>query len=159
MATIEAATREDVGRIWELIAELAEYERLTHVVTGSAEQLEDHLFGPSPSVSGLVARHEGTVVGYALYFKTYSTFRTQPGVWLEDLYVTPSYRGGGVGKALLASLAQLVHENGWGRLEWSVLDWNEPAVGFYQRLGADVMPEWRICRLADDSLAAVAAQS
>ena len=154
-ATIRAARPGDERRIWELIGELAEYEKLPYLVTGTAEALGEHLFGPTPFVYAMVAETEG-IVGYVLYFTNYSTFRTQPGIWMEDLYVTPPERGKGIGKALLLAVAKQVHESGWGRHEWAVLDWNQPAIDFYESLGAVVMPDWRVCRVEDNALQALA---
>jgi GNAT superfamily N-acetyltransferase len=126
---------------------LAEYERLTHAVTGDAETLAKHVFDEERAIV-FVYELGGEIIGYTLSFPLYSTFRTCPGLWLEDLYVTPSFRGKGYGKALLTHLIEHCRENGLGRLDWSVLSWNEPAVGFYQAMGAEVMPDWRICRLS-----------
>ncbi len=144
---IRPAERKDISRIWDLINELAEYEKLSHAVTGGCEALEKHVFDDR-LCTVFVIEDEGTVVGYTLSFPTYSTFRTLPGVWLEDLYVTPTHRGKGLGKALLHNLVEYCRIQGLGRLEWSVLDWNEPAVQFYIAQGADVMPDWRTCRIS-----------
>jgi GNAT superfamily N-acetyltransferase len=137
-----------VPRIWELVLELAEYERLTETVSGSLEQLHESLFGARPACQCIVALFDGLVVGYALTFPTYSTFRTRCGMWLEDLYVTPSHRGKGVGKAMLRYLIERGREADLGRIEWSVLDWNESAIEFYRSMGADVLPDWRFCRVS-----------
>jgi GNAT superfamily N-acetyltransferase len=143
---VREAKPKDVPRIWELIRELAEYEKLGHAVVGSPELLKKHLF--AWKVCGaFVAVEQKKVVGYCLYFRTYSTFRTQPGIWLEDLYVTPSHRRKGHGRALLQHLRNVSEDEGYGRLEWSVLDWNQSAIDFYRSMGADVMPDWRICRI------------
>jgi GNAT superfamily N-acetyltransferase len=158
--TLRAAELGDVGAIVELIRELAEFEKLTHLLQVTPEKLRPHLFGERPVAEALVAEvradgggpREMTVVAFALFFTNFSTFLAQPGLYLEDLYVKPSHRGRGIGEALLTRLAQLAVERGHGRFEWSVLDWNEHAIRFYQRLGATVMPDWRICRIAGETL-------
>ena len=150
------AARADAPLLFDLIKALAEYEKLSDAVTGSAADLEEHLFGSRPFAEAILAECEGRVVGWALFFHNYSTFLTQPGIYLEDLFVLPDFRGQGIGKSLIVYLAQLAVERGCGRLEWSVLDWNELAIGFYKRIGADVMPDWRICRVAGASLASLA---
>jgi GNAT superfamily N-acetyltransferase len=150
------AARADAPLLFDLIKALAEYEKLSDAVTGSAADLEEHLFGSRPFAEAILAECEGRVVGWALFFHNYSTFLTQPGIYLEDLFVLPEFRGQGIGKSLIVYLAQLAVERGCGRLEWSVLDWNELAIGFYKRIGADVMPDWRICRVAGASLASLA---
>ncbi len=137
----------DVEAIWRLIRELADYERLSHTVIGSAGLLGEHLFGPDPKCRSWVARLGGEVVGYALGFTTYSTFRTQPGLWMEDLYVSPAHRGKGFGKALLLRVIEFARENGYGRVEWAVLDWNEPSIRFYEAMGAAIMHDWKTCRV------------
>ncbi|MDR3689654.1 MAG: GNAT family N-acetyltransferase [Fimbriimonas sp.] len=144
---IRPAERKDVLRIWSLIGELADYERLAEFVTGNAEALERHIFDDR-YCTVFVCEVEGEVVGYTLSFPIYSTFRTLPCVWLEDIYVTPSFRGRGFGKALLTNLIEYCRAHGFGRLDWSVLSWNEPSIQFYQSMGAEVMPDWRICRIA-----------
>ena len=143
---IRAATPNDIPQIWRLIKELADYERLSDRVTGSPEALSSHLF-KDRLVACLVLEEKGEIIGYALTYRTYSTFLTLPGVWLEDIYVTPSFRGKGFGKALLTHVVQSAKDSGAGRVEWSVLDWNEPSIQFYQAFGATVMPDWRICRM------------
>jgi GNAT superfamily N-acetyltransferase len=150
--SIRPATVVDVPVIFELIQALAEYEKLTHLVTGSAGDLEDHLFGEKPYAEVLVAESGDRVVGFALYFWNYSTFLAKPGIYLEDLFVLPEYRRQGIGKALLTRLAQVAIARGAGRLEWSVLDWNQPAIDFYERMGATVLPDWRICRVTGETL-------
>lgn len=150
--TIRSAQPSDVSRIFELIQALAAYEKLLHQVTGSCEALQEHLFGDRPCVEALLADCEGQSVGFALFFTNYSTFLTKPGIYLEDLFVLPEYRGWGIGKAFLTKLAQLALERDCGRLEWSVLDWNEPAIGFYQRMGATILPDWRICRVTGEAI-------
>jgi GNAT superfamily N-acetyltransferase len=150
--SIRPATVVDVPVIFELIQALAEYEQLTHLVTGSARDLENHLFGEKPYAEVLVAEAGDRVVGFALYFWNYSTFLAKPGIYLEDLFVLPEYRRQGIGKALLTRLAQVAIARGAGRLEWSVLDWNQPAIDFYERMGATVLPDWRICRVTGETL-------
>ena len=142
----------DVVAIVELIRGLAEFEQLTHLLQVTPERLHPHLFGPRPVAEALVAEVAGELVGFALFFTNFSTFLAQPGLYLEDLFVTPAARGQGIGEALLTRLAGLAVERGCGRLEWSVLDWNEHAIRFYRRMGATVMPDWRICRITGEAL-------
>jgi GNAT superfamily N-acetyltransferase len=149
---IRLATPQDVAGIFELIQLLADYEKLAHQVTGSVEDLADHLFGFHPCVEAVVVELEADLIGFALFFKNYSTFLTKPGLYLEDLYVRDAYRGQGIGKALLKAIAQIAAERGYGRLEWSVLDWNDPAIAFYERMGATVLSDWRICRVTADQI-------
>lgn len=149
---LRAATPDDATVVFELIQALAEYEKLSHTVTGSAEALKLHLSGSSVSVEAILAEVEGKAVGFALFFQNYSTFLTQPGIYLEDLFVLPEYRRQGIGKALITHLAELALSRGCGRFEWSVLDWNQPAIEFYQKMGATVFPDWRICRVTGESL-------
>lgn len=153
---IRPTTRADAPLLLELIGELAEYERLRHEVVLDVALIEQHLFGERPAAEAVLAEIGGETVGYALFFPTYSTFLGRPGIWLEDLFVRPSQRGAGVGRALLAHLAGLVVARDWGRLEWSALDWNEPALAFYRGLGARRMGEWQLHRLDGAALAAVA---
>ena len=154
---IAAATRTQVPAIHQMIRELADYEKLAHLVTGTAQDLENELFGAKPVLEGIVACRGDTPVGYALYFHNYSTFLARKGLYLEDVYVRPTHRHQGAGRALLVHLARLALERGCGRFEWSVLDWNEPAIRFYQGLGADVMPDWRMVRVTGDALRTLAA--
>jgi GNAT superfamily N-acetyltransferase len=149
---IRPAQREDAITIFALIQELAAYEQLTHQVTGTAEALSEHLFGNTAFAEALVVEHQSQLIGFALFFKNYSTFLTKPGLYLEDLYVQDAYRGQGIGKALLIAVAQIAQTRGYGRMEWSVLDWNETAIAFYKKMGADVLPDWRICRVTGASL-------
>jgi GNAT superfamily N-acetyltransferase len=149
---IRSATPADIPALWQLTQALAAYENLSHAVTGTPEQLAEHLFGPHPYAEVLVAEAVGQVVGQALFFYNYSTFLTQPGIYLEDLFVLPEYRGCGTGKALLLAVAELAIARGCGRFEWSVLDWNASAIGFYQKMGAVVLPDWRICRIDQERL-------
>jgi GNAT superfamily N-acetyltransferase len=155
---LRSARPEDVSTLFELIQALAEYENLSHAVTGDARTLKEHLFGSPVYAQAILAEVEGKGVGFALFFPSYSTFLTQPGIYLEDLFVLPEFRGQGIGKAILSKLAQLAVEQGCGRLEWSVLDWNESAIGFYRRMGATVLPDWRICRVTGESLIHLAAK-
>ncbi|MFD9129989.1 GNAT family N-acetyltransferase [Kitasatospora sp. NPDC059571] len=152
---IRTATASDVPAIHAMIRELAEYERALHEARATEEQLHDALFGEHPAVFGLIAEDDATgePVGFALWFRNFSTWRGTHGIYLEDLYVRPARRGGGHGKALLAELARICTERGYARLEWSVLDWNEPSIGFYKSLGAVPMDEWTVFRLTDDALA------
>lgn len=156
MLKIRPATPKDVSVLFDLIFALAEYEKLTHAVTGSEGALKEHLFGSHPYVEAVIAEYEEKSVGFGLFFTNYSTFLTKPGIYLEDLFVLPDYRRKGIGKAILTHLAQLAVSRGYGRLEWSVLDWNESAIAFYERLGATVLPDWRICRVTDKSLTQLA---
>jgi GNAT superfamily N-acetyltransferase len=153
---LRTAIPEDVPILFALIKALAEYEELSHAVTGNTVDLEQHLFGARPYAEAILAECEGQAVGFALFFYNYSTFLTQPGIYLEDLFVLPDYRRRGIGKLILTYLAQLAVERGCGRLEWSVLDWNEPAISFYQSMGATVLPDWRICRVTGGSLTQLA---
>jgi GNAT superfamily N-acetyltransferase len=157
--SLRAATPEDVPILFALIKALAEYEELSHAVTGNIADLEQHLFGSRPYAEAILAECEGQAVGFALFFYNYSTFLTQPGIYLEDLFVLPDYRRRGIGKIILTYLAQLAVDRGCGRLEWSVLDWNEPAIAFYQSMGATVLPDWRICRVTGGSLTQLASLS
>jgi len=154
--TIRGARRGDEAGIFALIAALAEYEQLTHAVTGNAESLAEHLFGARPCIEALVAESGADLLGFALFFTSYSTFLTRPGLYLEDLFVLEPHRRRGIGRALLARLAALALERGSGRVEWSVLDWNASAIAFYQSLGASVLPDWRICRVTGDAIATLA---
>lgn len=152
MLTLRSALPDDVPTIVALIRDLATYEKLLHEVQADPSALHAHLFGPRPFVEVILAEWDGQVAGFALFFHNYSTFLTKPGLYLEDLYVKPDLRGHGIGKALLAELARLAVNRGCGRLEWSVLDWNAPAIGFYESLGARPMDEWTVYRLTGDNL-------
>ncbi len=154
---IVPATRADVAVVYGLMKGLAVYERLEHAFVASEADLADALFGPRPAAEAFLGRLDGRPVGYALVFTTFSTFAGKRCMWLEDLFVEPTARGSGVGKALLVRLAQVSVERGYARLEWNVLDWNEPAIGFYKSLGAVPMDEWTTFRLAGDALRKVAA--
>jgi GNAT superfamily N-acetyltransferase len=135
-----------------LIRELAEFEHLTHLLRVTPDALRPHLFGPRPVVECVVAEVDGAVVAFALFFTNFSTFLAKPGLYLEDLYVKPEHRGRGLGKALLEHLGALAVQRDYGRFEWSVLDWNEHAIRFYQGMGATLLPDWRICRVTGDAL-------
>jgi len=149
---ITPATEADVPLILEMIRGLADYEKLSHAVTATEDQLRQTLFGPRPAAEVLLAFHDNECAGFALFFPNYSTFLAKPGIYLEDLFVKPHARGKGLGLALLTELARLAVERGCGRVEWSVLDWNEPSIGFYKKLGAVPMDEWTIFRLTGDAL-------
>lgn len=155
---IRTAQPDDVALILALIGELAEYEKLSDQVVADPLQLAEHLFGPRPYAEVLIGEVDGQAAGFALFFHNYSTFLGKPGIYLEDLYVRPTARGAGLGKALLGSLAGLAVERGCGRLEWSVLDWNQPAIGFYQRLGARPQDDWTGYRLSGAALTDLAEQ-
>lgn len=155
-AGIRSATAGDVDAIHGLICDLADYERARDQVRATPEQLRTALFGPTPAVFALVAETDGEVVGFALYFLSFSTWEGVHGIYLEDLYVRPTQRGTGRGTALLTALAAIAVARGYARVEWSVLDWNTPSIGFYRRLGAVAMDEWTIFRLAGGALTAAA---
>ena len=154
--TVRDAQPQDVPAIHALILELAAYERLLDAVVATEDDLMRTLFGDDRVARAMVAEVEGAAVGMALWFRTYSTFEGRPGLWLEDLYVQPALRGRGIGKALLSRLARRAVEEGCARLEWTVLDWNEPALRFYASLGAQPMDEWTTQRLRGDALRHVA---
>ncbi len=158
MHAITSATAADVPHIHALIHALAEYERLAHLVVGTEAELREALFGATPAAEVLVAREEDEIAGFALFYPTFSTFLARRGLWLEDLFVLPGYRGRGIGKALLVALAGIARARQCGRFEWNVLAWNTPAIGFYQSLGATLMEDWRLCRTTGDSLVALAAK-
>ena len=153
--TLRPATPADLPAIVGLITELADFEGLTHLVVVTPESLHPHLFGPRPVAEAVVGEVDGSVVAFALFFTNFSTFLGQPGLYLEDLYVQPAHRGSSIGEALLTRLAQLAVSRGCGRFEWCVLDWNRDAIRFYERMGATVMPEWRLCRVTGDALASL----
>ncbi|WP_416462834.1 GNAT family N-acetyltransferase [Sphingomonas sp. VDB2] len=154
---IRDAQADDIGTIHDFILALADYERLAHAVKADRATLARYLFGPRPMAEVLIAEHEGRAVGFALFFHNFSTFEARPGLYLEDLFVLPDARGLGAGKALLARLARLAIERDCARLEWSVLDWNEPSIAFYRSLGATPMDEWTVQRVDGDTLTALAA--
>jgi GNAT superfamily N-acetyltransferase len=151
-ALLRAAERRDVPAIVGLIRELADFEKLTHLVQVTPPSLHPQLFGPRPAAEAVVAERDGQVVGFALFFTNFSTFLGKPGLYLEDLYVQPAQRSAGIGRSLLTHLADLANERGYGRFEWSVLDWNADAIRFYERMGATLMPEWRLCRVSGEAL-------
>jgi GNAT superfamily N-acetyltransferase len=153
---IRPALSADAGLIHQFIFELAEYERMAHEVVGTAEDVARTLFGPRPAAEVVIAEWQNQPAGFALFFPNYSTFLAQPGMYLEDLFVRPGFRGRGIGKALLSHLAQLSLERGYGRLDWSVLDWNEPAIRFYRSIGARGLDAWTQYRLDGDALKALA---
>lgn len=159
--SIRPATPADSDTLFRLISALAEYEKLTHLVEATPQKLGDALFGARPHAEAVIVEvdHDGAkrAVGFALFFHNFSTFLAKPGLYLEDLFVEPAWRGHGLGKALLKHLAALAVERGCGRFEWSVLDWNQPSIDFYQAMGADVMPDWRICRVTGEALRALSA--
>jgi GNAT superfamily N-acetyltransferase len=149
---VRFATRDDVPTIVALIRELAVYEHLEHLATATAARLEPLLFGDKPACECLIGEHDGEPVAFALFFHNFSTFLCQKGLYLEDLFVRPAARGTGLGKRLLQRLAQIAVERDCGRFEWSVLDWNVDAQAFYQRMGATMLPDWRICRVTGEAL-------
>jgi len=153
---IEPATERDVPLILELINGLAVYEKLAHEVTATEAGLRETLFGARPAADVIIAYAGDTPAGFALFFPNYSTFLGKPGLYLEDLFVRPEYRGQGLGLALMKRLAQIAVERGCGRFEWSVLDWNEPAIGFYESLGAKLMDGWSIVRVNGEALTSLA---
>lgn len=154
---VRPATSADIGVIVDMIRALAAYEGLDGECAADEAPLSEHLFGPRPQAEVLIADAGGSVIGFALFLQTYSTFLAMPGLWVEDLFVTPEHRGVGVGGALLTRVAEIAIERGCGRMEWSVLDSNQPAVAFYRRLGAELMNEWTTCRLDKNALRALAA--
>lgn len=153
---LRLATPDDLDAIVGLIRELAEFEHLGHLCVVTPDSLRPHLFGPRQVAEALVAEIGSEVVAFALCFTNFSTFLGQPGLYLEDLYVQPAHRGRGIGGALLRRLGALAVERGCGRFEWSVLDWNANAIAFYEKLGATVMPDWRICRVTGAALRSLA---
>ena len=156
MTTLRPGTEADLELIAGLIRALAEYERLSDDVTFDEDVLRRNLFGPRPYAETLIAEVDGTPAGFALYFHNFSTFMGKPGIYLEDLFVKPEHRGAGIGRTLLAGLAAIAIERDCGRLEWSVLNWNEDALGFYRRLGAKPNSEWTVYRLAGEPLTSLA---
>ena len=150
--TIRAATENDVATILALIKELAEYEHLSHEVEATADDIRKSLFGDRPVAEALIGEADGIAVSFALFFYNFSTFLGKPGIYLEDLYVKPQYRSHGFGRRMLAHIARLAKERNCGRFEWSVLDWNEPAIRTYDRLNARPMKEWLLYRLTGEAL-------
>jgi GNAT superfamily N-acetyltransferase len=153
---IRAATQADLSDILGMIRALAEYEKLTHLCVATEEDLAQHLFASPARIEVLLGKENGQAVCFALFFHNFSTFLGKPGLYLEDLFVRPEFRRNGYGRAMLGHLARLAVERGCGRFEWSVLDWNEPAIRFYQSLGATVLADWRITRVTGAPLAALA---
>jgi GNAT superfamily N-acetyltransferase len=152
---VAPAAPADVPDLLRMIRALADYERLSHLVVVDEPQLADALFGARPGPEALIARaggESGPAAGFALFFHTFSTFLGRRGLWLEDLFVFPEHRGRGLGRRLLADLAALARARGCGRFEWAVLDWNAPAIGFYRRMGATLLPDWRIARVTGEAL-------
>ncbi|HER09645.1 MAG TPA: GNAT family N-acetyltransferase [Bacteroides sp.] len=149
---IRKAEKQDVPLVLDLIRELAEYEKLSHMVRATVADLEKYLFGPQKVADVILGYYGDVPVGYALYFYNFSTFLCRPGIYLEDIYVRKEYRGKGFGKEMLTFLARLAVEKECGRLEWVVLDWNEPSIQFYQSLGAELMDEWIVSRLSGAAL-------
>jgi GNAT superfamily N-acetyltransferase len=149
---IDPATEGDLPLILQLIRALAEYERLEHAVVATEQDLRESLFGPKPSAEVVLARVGQDAVGFAVWFYSYSTFLARPGLYIEDVFVFPEWRGRGIGRALVTYLARVAVARNCGRMEWSVLDWNETAIGFYRRLGATPMDEWTVFRITGDAL-------
>jgi GNAT superfamily N-acetyltransferase len=154
--SIRPAQPSDVAHIHGMIVELAVFEKLEHMVIATEALLHEGLFGSKPACEALVGVEDGEVVCFALFFHNFSTFLTRKGLYLEDLYVKQSCRGKGYGKQMLVALARLAVERQCGRFEWSVLDWNASAISFYEGVGAELLPDWRICRVTGDSLSALA---
>ena len=154
--TIEPSREADVTLIHSLIRELAGFENLAHEVEGTEEDLRRTLFGPRPYAETLIARYDGDPAGFALFFHNYSTFLAKPGLYLEDLFVRPAFRGKGIGKALLVHLAKLARERDCGRIEWWVLDWNREAIDFDKSIGAQPMDEWTVYRMETEAIDALA---
>jgi GNAT superfamily N-acetyltransferase len=153
---VRPAVLADVPTLYALVVELARYEKLAHEVSATPDDLSTHLFGPRPFAEALVAEDGGQAVGFALFFHNYSTFLGRAGIYLEDLFVLPAHRRRGHGKAMLREVARLAVERRCGRFEWSVLDWNEPAIAFYRSLGAKRLDDWRIFRMTGDAIARLA---
>ena len=154
---IRPATERDAAIVLEMIQALADYEKLAHAVRATEQTIRESLWGPQPAAEVIIATVAGRPAGFALFFHNYSTFLAQRGLYLEDLFVKPEYRGHGVGRALLTWLARIAVERNCGRFEWSVLDWNQPAIDFYKRLGAVPLSEWTVFRVTGDALTRLAA--
>jgi GNAT superfamily N-acetyltransferase len=154
--SVRPAVASDVAHIHAMIVELAVFEKLEHLVVATEAQLHEGLFGARPACEAIIGQEDGEVVSFALFFHNFSTFLTRKGLYLEDLYVKQLHRGKGYGRQMLVRLAQLAVERNCGRFEWSVLDWNAPAIRFYEGMGAELLPEWRICRVAGDALTQLA---
>ena len=158
LITIRPATIDDVPLIRQLIAELADYEKLAHAAVSTDDDLRAQLFGAHPAAEVLIGEVDGEPAGFALFFHNFSTFLGKRGLYLEDLFVRPAFRGAGLGRHLMAALARIALQRDCGRFEWSVLDWNQPAIDFYRRLGATGMEEWTVQRLEGAALHALAAR-
>jgi diamine N-acetyltransferase len=156
--TIRAPRPDEAALVLGFVRELAEYEKLSHEVDATEDMIAEALFGPQPRVYCDIAEWDGTPVGFTLWFLNFSSFRGRHGIYLEDLFVRPAFRGRGIGKALLAKLARRCVDNGWTRFEWSVLDWNAPSIAFYRSIGASMMDEWTMCRISGDALQALASE-
>jgi len=154
--SIRPARPGDAGLVTQFVRELAEYEKLTHEVETTEAMIDAALFGPNPRVFCDIAEWDGAPVGNALWFLNFSTFSGRSGIYLEDLFVRPAFRGKGIGKGLMMHLARRCVENGWARFEWSVLDWNAPSIAFYKSIGARLKDEWTICRVSGDALVKLA---
>ena len=155
---IRAARPDDSALIFALVRELAEYENLASEVDATEEMIAAALFGKQPRLYCDIAEWGGAAAGFAVWFLNFSTFRGRPGIYLEDVFVRPEFRGRGIGKALLTRLARRCVDEGWARFEWAVLDWNAPSIAFYKSIGAQVMDQWKICRLSGEALSRFAAQ-
>jgi GNAT superfamily N-acetyltransferase len=153
---VAPAAESDVPLILNFIRQLAEYEKLSHLVVATEANIRENVFGSNPVAEVLLAYWDGEAVGFALYFRNFSTFLGQPGIYLEDLFVEPEHRGKGIGKALLMRLAQIAIERGYGRLDWAVLDWNAPSIEFYRSLGAVPLDAWTGYRLTGEALSRLA---
>jgi GNAT superfamily N-acetyltransferase len=154
---IEPAQPRDIAVLHSLIRALADYEKLSHLAVGTEAQLREELFAARPVIEAVLGWEDERAVGFALYFHNFSTFLARRGLYLEDLFVVPEVRGRGYGKALMRHVARIAVQRQCGRFEWTVLDWNQPAIDFYRSLGADVLPDWRVCRLTGTALAAFGA--
>lgn len=150
MLSIRFAKETDTTTILSFIKQLADYEKLTHEVVATEELIKKHLFSPERVAESLIAEYDSKPVGFAIFFKNFSTFLALPGIYLEDLFVNPDYRGKGIGKSLLLELVNIAHERGYGRVEWAVLNWNAPAINFYESLGAKPNSEWTVYRIKAD---------
>ncbi|HEY0489788.1 MAG TPA: GNAT family N-acetyltransferase [Telluria sp.] len=157
--TIRPAQPSDVAHIHGMIVELAVFEKLEHMVVATEAMLHDGLFGAHPACEAIIGEENGEVVTFALFFHNFSTFLAKKGLYLEDLYVKQAHRGQGFGSKMLVKLAQIAVERNCGRFEWSVLDWNEPAIKFYKAMGADILPDWRVCRVTGPALAQLASEA
>ncbi len=156
--SVRAARPDDSALIFALVRELAAYEKLSHDVDATEEMIAAALFCEQPRLYCDIAEWDGAGAGFAVWFLNFSTFRGRPGIYLEDVFVRPEFRGRGIGKALLKRLARRCVDEGWARFEWAVLDWNAPSIAFYKSLGAQVLDEWKICRLSGGALARLAAE-